>query len=117
MVKMSHQNAHIRHSAETARINAKLDKVTSNGQDEFFRLYAAKQKRTSRHQTELSEARCKHCKSVEIVAEVGSGPHAYRWNCGNCGKYIKFTSNPLSENIMAAAAPASGNGHTNTLVC
>jgi transcription elongation factor Elf1 len=114
MAKWNHENANIRHSAGTARINARLDKVTGNGQKEFARLQAAKQKRNSQHHTELNETICKHCGSAEISAEEGKGPHAYKWYCGNCGKYIKFTSNPLSETIMAAAAPVSGNDHTST---
>ena len=114
MAKMNYENAHIRHSAETARANARLDKVTGKGQDEFFRLQAAKQKRISRHQAEFSETKCKHCGSSEISAEEGKGPHAYKWYCGNCGAYIKFTSNPLSEDILVSVAPVSSNGHTST---
>jgi hypothetical protein len=112
MTKMNYENAAIRNNIGENRFNEKLDNVAQKGQDEFFRLYNARQKRHSKNEAELKDTRCK-CGSDHIVAVAGTPPHKYKWTCGTCKSFIKWTSNPLSEDILVPA-PVVGNGNLST---
>ncbi len=107
MSKMNYENPKTRNSFGENRFNAKLDDICKKGEKEFSRQYNARQKRTHINEAEMVETHCK-CGSQHIVATIGSGPHAYRWRCGTCQAFIKWSSNPLSENILEEPKPVQG---------
>ncbi len=100
MARMNHSNARIRNTVGEIRLNSRLDDTTEKGQKEFTRQYNARQRTAHENEAELNKAQCNKCGGNKIVAVIGSGPHAYKWICGTCGFHIKWTSNPLSENIL-----------------
>ncbi len=105
MAKMNYQNAKTRNTFQENRFNAKLDDICIKGEKEFSRQYNARQKNIHKNEAEMKETNCNKCGSDHIVATIGSGPHAYRWRCGSCDAFIKWTSNPLSEDILEKPKP------------
>jgi hypothetical protein len=107
MARLNHSNAGIRNTIGETRLNAKLDDITEKGQKAFYQKYNSRQKTNDKYESELEDARCKSCGSDHIVAAMGTGPHAYKWTCGTCKSFIKWTSNPLSEDILENPRPDS----------
>ena len=47
---------------------------------------------------------CPHCNSEVATVSAGTGPHAGRFDCGGCGRFVRWLSKSLMAQIQGGVA-------------